>query len=58
MTNSFSTSTTIRWTMMIRAVSATAPVTLVICIDDMCRGAGECFHGDGELPCPVHANYV
>ena len=25
---------------------------LVVCIDDMCRGAGECMHGDGEIPCP------
>lgn len=25
---------------------------IVVCIDDMCRGAGECFHGDGEIPCP------
>lgn len=26
----------------------------VTCIDDMCRGAGECMHGDGEELCPVH----
>jgi hypothetical protein len=25
---------------------------IVICIDDMCRGAGECIHGDGETLCP------
>lgn len=25
---------------------------IVVCIDDMCRGAGECIHGDGEAPCP------
>jgi hypothetical protein len=25
---------------------------IVVCIDDMCRGAGECMHGDGEAPCP------
>jgi hypothetical protein len=25
---------------------------IVTCIDDMCRGAGECFHGDGESVCP------
>jgi hypothetical protein len=25
---------------------------IVVCIDDMCRGAGECMHGDGEVPCP------
>ena len=23
----------------------------VTCIDDMCRGAGECMHGDGESAC-------
>lgn len=22
----------------------------VVCIDDMCRGAGECIHGDGWCP--------
>lgn len=22
----------------------------VVCIDDMCRGAGECIHGDGDCP--------
>ena len=25
---------------------------IVTCIDDMCRGCGECMHGDGEVPCP------
>lgn len=25
---------------------------IVICVDDMCRGAGECMHGDGEIICP------
>lgn len=25
---------------------------VVVCIDDLCRGAGECMHGDGEAPCP------
>lgn len=25
---------------------------VVTCIDDMCRGAGECMHGDGESVCP------
>lgn len=25
---------------------------IVVCLDDMCRGAGECMHGDGEGPCP------
>lgn len=25
---------------------------IVVCIDDLCRGAGECIHGDGEAPCP------
>ena len=24
---------------------------VVTCIDDICRGAGECFHGDGEVAC-------
>lgn len=27
--------------------------TIVICIDDMCRDAGECMHGDGEIICPA-----
>jgi hypothetical protein len=22
----------------------------VVCIDDMCRGAGYCIHGDGDCP--------
>lgn len=26
---------------------------ILTCIDDLCRGAGECMHGDGEAPCPV-----
>jgi len=26
---------------------------IVTCIDDMCRGSGECIHGDGEAICPV-----
>lgn len=26
---------------------------IVVCIDDMCRGAGECMHGDGEDNCKV-----
>lgn len=25
----------------------------ITCIDDLCHGAGECMHGDGEEPCPV-----
>jgi hypothetical protein len=25
---------------------------IVICIDDLRRGAGECMHGDGEILCP------
>jgi hypothetical protein len=25
---------------------------ILVCIDDMCRGAGECFHGDGYATCP------
>jgi len=25
---------------------------IVICIDDICRGSGECMHGDGEILCP------
>lgn len=25
---------------------------IVTCVDDMCRGAGECIHGDGEIVCP------
>lgn len=23
----------------------------MVCIDDMCIGAGECWHGDGYAPC-------
>jgi len=30
---------------------------IVTCIDDMCRGAGECMHGDGESPCPNGCEY-
>ncbi len=26
---------------------------IITCIDDICRGAGECMHGDGEDPCPA-----
>jgi hypothetical protein len=26
--------------------------SIIVCIDDMCRGAGECMHGDGEIICP------
>lgn len=26
---------------------------IVVCIDDICRGSGECFHGDGMAICPV-----
>jgi hypothetical protein len=25
---------------------------ILVCIDDMCRGSGECFHGDGYATCP------
>lgn len=25
---------------------------ILICPDDLCRGAGECMHGDGEIVCP------
>ena len=25
---------------------------IIVCVDDMCRGAGECMHGDGEAICP------
>jgi|GEM_PF-3903583 len=25
---------------------------IIICCDDMCIGAGECIHGDGEIICP------
>jgi len=24
----------------------------VVCIDDICRGRGECMHGDGMAECP------
>lgn len=26
---------------------------IMICPDDLCRGSGECIHGDGEVVCPV-----
>ena len=26
---------------------------VVICIDDICRGRGDCMHGDGNRVCPV-----
>ena len=25
---------------------------IVVRVDDMCRGAGYCIHGDGEAVCP------
>lgn len=25
---------------------------LMACIDDICVGRGECFHGDGDIICP------
>lgn len=25
---------------------------IVVCIDDICRGSGNCMHGDGEVVCP------
>ncbi len=25
---------------------------ILICIDDLCRGAGDCIHGDGWAVCP------
>jgi hypothetical protein len=25
---------------------------IIVCVDDLCRGAGECMHGDGEVICP------
>ena len=31
--------------------------TIVTCIDDICRNTGECFHGDGEVPCPNCSDY-
>lgn len=24
---------------------------LLVCWDDLCRGGGECIHGDGEIQC-------
>lgn len=29
---------------------------IVTCIDDMCQGAGECMHGDGEEFCPCYTH--
>jgi len=26
---------------------------VIVCIDDLCRGADSCMHGDGEEDCPV-----
>ncbi len=26
---------------------------ILVCPDDMCRGAGECIHGDGTVMCPA-----
>lgn len=26
---------------------------IITCIDDLCRAADECMHGDGEEPCPI-----
>ena len=26
---------------------------ILICPDDVCRGTGECMHGDGEIVCPA-----
>ena len=26
---------------------------ILVCPDDLCRGAGFCMHGDGEIVCPV-----
>lgn len=26
---------------------------LLTCPDDLCQGAGECMHGDGEDPCDI-----
>ena len=32
---------------------------IIVCCDDMCRGAGECMHGDGEIVCPdCHGKYA
>lgn len=25
----------------------------IICVDDLCHGAGHCMHGDGEAMCPL-----
>ena len=25
---------------------------IITCCDDLCVGAGECMHGDGEIVCP------
>jgi len=25
---------------------------ILVCPDDMCRGMGECIHGDGTVVCP------
>ena len=25
---------------------------ILVCPDDLCHGAGECMHGDGEIVCP------
>ena len=25
---------------------------IMVCIDDICRGIGECIHGDGYATCP------
>jgi hypothetical protein len=25
---------------------------IIVCVDDLCRGTGECMHGDGEMICP------
>lgn len=26
---------------------------VMVCIDDLCVGTGQCMHGDGEVVCPV-----
>jgi hypothetical protein len=26
---------------------------ILVCIDDLCQGQGECIHGDGYAVCPV-----
>jgi len=26
---------------------------VVVCVDDLCRAAGHCMHGDGEVLCDV-----